>query len=64
MDDILVVRLQAENALNDIDIFFTMKHGSIVDPDCYLVAKACRMVFPNGVVSFSMSYRKYIQTAV
>ena len=40
-----------------------MKPGSIADPDFYLGAKVRRIVLPNGVVAWSMSSSKYIQSA-
>jgi len=64
VDDILVVHHQAENALKEIDHFFKMKPGSIADPDFYLGAKVRWIVLPNGVVAWSMSSSKYIQSAV
>jgi len=63
VDDILVVHHQAENALKEIDHFLKMKPGSIADPDFYLGAKVRRIVLPNGVVAWSMSSSKYIQSA-
>ena len=64
VDDILVVHHQAENALKEIDHFFKMKPGSIDDPDFYLRDKISWIVFPNGVVDWNMSSKKYIQSAV
>ena len=50
--------------LHKIDKYFTMKPGSIGDPDFYLGAKVRQTKLPNGVYAWGMSSSKYIQAAV
>jgi hypothetical protein len=64
VDDILVIRHNAEQCLKQLDTYFKMKTNSIGDPDLYLGAKIRPLVLPNGVTAWGMSSSKYIQSAV
>jgi hypothetical protein len=50
--------------LAQIDKYFKMKPGSIMEPIFYLGAKLKKTVIPNGVVDWGMSSSKYVQAAV
>jgi hypothetical protein len=53
----------AELCLRQVDKYFTMKPGSIGDPDFYLGAKLRTKRLSNGVLAWSISSSKYIQMA-
>jgi hypothetical protein len=63
-DDILCVHYDPETSLAQIDKYFKMKPGSIMEPTLYLGAKLKKTVMPNGVVAWGMSSSKYFQAAV
>jgi hypothetical protein len=48
---------------HDIDKYFKMKPGSIMEPTFYLGAKLKKTVMPNVVVAWGMSSSKYVQAA-
>jgi hypothetical protein len=50
--------------LAQIDKFFKMKPGSIMEPTFYLGAKLKKIVMPNGGLAWGMSSSKYVQAAV
>jgi hypothetical protein len=50
--------------LANLDEYFKTKEGSIQVPTFYLGAKLKKTVLPNGVVAWSMSSSKYVQSAV
>jgi hypothetical protein len=64
VDDILCVHHEPETSLAQIDKYFKMKPGSIMEPTLYLGAKLKKTVLPNGVVAWGMSSSKYVQSAV
>ena len=64
VDDCLCICHDAKAEIHKIDKFFTMKKGSIGDPDVYLGAKVKRMEMPNGVQAWALSSSKYVQEAV
>jgi hypothetical protein len=64
VDNCMAIGHDPLTVLNQLDKFFTMKKGSIGDPDIYLGCKVKKMTLPNGVVAWGMSPSKYIQEAV
>ena len=64
VDDCLCICHDAEAEIHKIDKFFTMKKGSVGDPDVYLGAKVKRMEMPNGVQAWALSSSKYVQEAI
>ena len=64
VDNCLCICHDAEAEIHKIDNFFTMKKGSVGDPDVYLGAKVKRMKIPNGVQAWALSSSKYVQEAV
>jgi hypothetical protein len=64
VDDCMAIGHNPLEVLNQLDKFFTMKKGSIGDPEIYLGCKVKKMTLPNGVVAWGMSPSKYIQEAV
>jgi hypothetical protein len=63
MDDILCVHRDPGAPLVKLDEYFKMKEDSIQVPTFYLGAKLKKTVWPNGVVAWGMSSRKYVQSA-
>jgi hypothetical protein len=64
IDDILCVHHDSGTPLAQIDKYFKMKPGSIMEPTFYLGAKLKKTVMPNGVVTWVMSSSKYVHAAV
>jgi hypothetical protein len=64
IDDILCVHHDPGTSLAQIDKYFKMKPGSIMEPTFYLGSKLKKTVMPNGVVAWGMSSIKYVQAAV
>jgi hypothetical protein len=64
MDDILCVHHDPGAPLEMLDEYFKMKEVSIQVPTFYVGAKLKKTVLPNGVVSWGMSFRKYVQSTV
>jgi hypothetical protein len=64
VNDILCVHSDPGMSLAQIDKYFKMKPGSIMEPTFYLVAKLKKTVITNGVVAWGMSSSKYVQAAV
>ena len=64
VDDCLCIHHDAENALKELDHYFTMKKGSIGDPDIYLGGKLRKVTLENGVEAWCNSPSKYVQEAV
>ena len=64
VDDCLAINHDATGALEELDKFFSMKPGSIGDPDIYLGAKLRRVQLDNGVFAWGLSPSKYVQEAV
>jgi hypothetical protein len=64
VDDILCVHHDSGMSLAQIDKYFKMKPGSIMEPTFYLGAKLKMTVIPNGVVTWEMSSSKYTHSAV
>ena len=64
VDDCLCICHDAEAEIHKIDKFFTMKKGSIGDPDVYLGARVKRMEMLNGIQAWALSSNKYVQEAV
>jgi hypothetical protein len=63
VDDIMILHHDADSIMARIGKAFTMKKGSVGDPDLYLGARIKPMVLDNGVVAWSMSASKYVQEA-
>jgi hypothetical protein len=64
VDDFLCVHHDPGTSLDQIDKYFKMKPGSIMEPTFYLGAKLKKTVMPNGMVDWGMSSSKYVQSAV
>jgi hypothetical protein len=64
VDDILCVHHDPGTPLAQIDKYFKMKPGSIMEPSFYLGAKIKKTVMPNGVVDWGMRSSKYVQAAI
>jgi hypothetical protein len=64
VDDILCVHHDPRAPLAKLDEYFKMKKGSIQVPTFYLDAKLKNNILSNGVVSWSMSSSKCVQSAV
>jgi hypothetical protein len=64
VDEILCVHHDHVAPLATLDGYFNMREGSIQVPTFYLGAKLRKTVLPNGVVAWSMSASKYVQSAV
>jgi hypothetical protein len=64
VDDIVCVHHDPGTSLAQIDKYFKMKPGSIMEPTFYLGANLNKTVMPNGVVAWGMSSSKYVQVAV
>jgi hypothetical protein len=64
VDNILCVHHDTGTSLAQIDKYFKMKPGSIMEPTFYLGAKLKKTVMPNGVVAWGMSSSKYVQAVV
>jgi hypothetical protein len=64
VDDILCVHHDPGTSLAQIDKYFKMKPGSIMEPTFYLGAKLKKTIMQNGVVAWGMSCSKYVQAAV
>jgi hypothetical protein len=58
VDGILCVHHNPGISLAQIDKYFKMKPGSIIEPAFYLGAKLKKTVMPNGVVAWGMSSSK------
>ena len=55
VDDCLVIHHAADTALHELDRFFKIKSGSIVDPNMYLGAKLRKVVLKNVVEAWATS---------
>jgi hypothetical protein len=64
VDDILCVHHDPGAPLATLDEYFKMKEGSIQVPTFYLGDKLKKTVLPIGVVTWGMSSRKYVQSAI
>jgi hypothetical protein len=64
VDDILRVHHDPGTSLTQIDKYFRMKPGSIMELTFYLGAKLKKTVMSNGVVAWGMRSSKYVQAAV
>jgi hypothetical protein len=64
VDNILYVHHDPGMSLAQIDKYFKMEPGSIMEPTFYLGAKIKKTVMPNDVVAWGMSSSKYVQAAV
>jgi hypothetical protein len=53
VDDCLCVHHDGEATLKELDHYFKMKEGSIVDPDFYLGAKLHKTTLPNCVEAWA-----------
>jgi len=63
-DDLLVVSEFPEKLMNEIDVYFPLKPGSVGPPKLYLGGKISQVQLPNGVVCYAVSSSQYIQEAV
>jgi hypothetical protein len=59
----MIIHHDADSIMARIGKAFTMKKGSVGDPDLYLGARIKPMVLDNGIVAWSMSASKYVQEA-
>ena len=64
IDDCLAIHHDTESILYELDRYFQMMKGSIVDPDMYLDNKLQQLKLNNNVTCRSMSSSKYVQDAV
>ena len=64
VDDCLVVSQHPGEILKRLGKYFTLKEGSVGEPDLYLGAKIAKVELPNGVVAYSWSASKYVQEAI
>jgi hypothetical protein len=64
VDDILCVHSDPGMSLAQIDKYFKMKPGSIMEPTLYMGAKLKNTVMSNGGVAWEISFSKYVQAAV
>jgi hypothetical protein len=62
-DDIICVHHDPGTSLDQIDKYFKMKPGSIMEPTFYLGANLKKTVMPNSVVAWGMISSKYVQAA-
>ena len=60
----MVIHHAADTALHELDRFFKMNSGSIVDPNMYLGAKLRKVVLENGVEAWANNTLKYGKEAV
>jgi hypothetical protein len=58
VNDILCVHHDPGTSLAQIDKYFKMKPGSIMEPTFYLGAKLKKTAMPNGVVALDTSSSK------
>jgi Reverse transcriptase (RNA-dependent DNA polymerase) len=63
-DDILAVGKDPQATLDRINKYFTLKEGSVKEPDIYLGAKLRRIVGSDGTEAWTQSSSSYIQEAV
>jgi hypothetical protein len=64
VNDILCVHHDPGKPLAQIDKYFKMKPGSIMEPTFYMVAKLKKTLMPNGVVAWGNIFSKYVQASV
>jgi hypothetical protein len=64
VNDILCVHHNPGMSLAQIDKYFKIKPGYIMEPTFYLGDKLNKTVMPNSVVAWGMSSSKYVQAAV
>jgi hypothetical protein len=64
VDDILCVHNDPGTSLAQIDMYFKMKPGSIMELTFYLGGKLKKTVLSNGMVDWGVSSSKYAQAAV
>ena len=64
VDDVLYIHHDGESTVRIIDKYFTMKEGSIGDPDLYLGAKLRKTRLINRVEAWATSPAKYVAEAV
>ena len=64
VDDVLSIAHDAEADLKRIDKYFSLKPGSLGDPDIYLGAKIRKMRMHNGVWAWAISPTKYVHQSV
>jgi hypothetical protein len=62
-DDILCVHHDPGTSLAQIDNYFKIKPGSVMEPTFYLGAKIKKTVMLNGAVDWGMSSSKNVQAA-
>jgi len=63
-DDCLCISEHAEEALREIDKYFSLKEKSIGPPKTYLGGKVSKVTLPSGVWAYSFSSSQYVQEAV
>jgi hypothetical protein len=63
-DAILCVNRDPVMYLSQVDDYFKMKPGSIVEPSFYVGVKLNNTALPNGVVASGMSSSKYVKAVV
>ena len=64
VDDILAVSHKAKSVLEEIGEFYTIKPGSLKEPDLYLGANVEKVQLANGRMVWSTSPRDYVKNAV
>ena len=64
VDDVVAIHHDATDLLQQLDVCFQMKPGSIGDPEVYLGAKVRKHTMENGVECWSLSSSRYVKEAV
>ena len=63
-DDCLAISKNLQEALMEINKYFSMKPKSVGPPKIHLGAKISKVQLPNGVIAYAMSISQYIREAV
>ena len=64
IDDCLCVSEHAEEALCEIDKYFSLKENSIGPPKIYLGGKVSKVDLPSGIWAYSFSSSQYVKEAI
>ena len=64
VDDCLMVSENPKESLDRLGKYFTLKDGSVGEPQLYLGAKISKVMLPNGVEAYAWSPSKYVNEAI
>lgn len=64
VDDVLVISHDPKSIMNYLSSRYTMKKGSVKDPDEYLGTRIRRHTLPDGSLSWAMSSDLYVKRAI